>query len=50
MESTSLDDVVDVIADAARMLILPLLKKMNRESGQFVFHSVSLFKDSRAVC
>ena len=42
-------NVVDVIADVARMHYFVLLKKMYLDSGRFVFHDISLFKD-RAVC
>ena len=49
--TSSFDHMVDVIADDVRIVyfVYHYCRKMYRDSGQFVFHTVSLFKD-RAVC
>ena len=50
---TSLDNVIEVrrchLYASFCLSELILFKEMFRDSGQFVFHSVSLFKE-RAVC
>ena len=52
MSSTPLDDIVDVIEAVACTTYalfcvskLALLKTMYRDSGQFILHCISLFKD-----